>query len=244
MVHKLPLCLCFLLSMAPAHAQTIELSVSDPARAAWPFIGQVSHGYDRLGLCTGTLIAPDKVLTAAHCVVNPKSGKIAPFHRIRFRAGLHEGDETASSFAKTVAVHPGYLDRVSDKGIEPLDLFEYDVALVTLKHPMAKVAPAQTSVPIDASGDVSVVGYQRGSNNTLIDYIGCAVNLQDTRFLGLSCTVKPGTSGGPVLKRTDGEWRVVGVVVAAASQKNTDIKGVAVRVDLETLPSVFPNIFP
>lgn len=232
-----------LLSGTAAHAEQLQLSISQDARGEWPFIGQVSHGYDKLGLCTGTLIAPDKVLTAAHCVVNPDSRRIAPFHRVRFRAGLHDGEEVASSFAARIDVHPRYLDALNDKATLPLDLFEYDVALVSLKHPMPQLMQAHVSMVQDMSGAVSVLGYQKDSKEVLVDYVGCAVILRDPRFLGLSCAVQSGTSGGPVLKQIDGEWQVAGVVVARTGTKRDDIKGVAVRIDQDRLPAIFPDTF-
>ena len=95
-----------------------------------------------------------------------------------------------------------------------------------------------------ASDQVSVMGYQKGNNDTLIDYVGCAVRQQDARFLGLSCAVKQGTSGGPVLRKTSNRWELIGVVVAATGRGATEVRGVAVRADMERLQEVFPAIFP
>src|SRR4051794_15069795 len=67
--------------------RAVLLAVLALALGAAPALA-VSHGAPRddsaapymvyLGNCTGTLVAPDRVLTAAHCsdVVNPEGGKV------------------------------------------------------------------------------------------------------------------------------------------------------------------------
>lgn len=56
------------------------------------------------GFCTGALIAPDLVLTAAHCVVDP-SGTPVPAGRITFRAGLADGQALVEApVARTVQI--------------------------------------------------------------------------------------------------------------------------------------------
>ena len=48
----------------------------------WDAIGQINiSGYRRMSRCTGTLIAPDMVITAAHCVIDPWK-KFLSFERL------------------------------------------------------------------------------------------------------------------------------------------------------------------
>ena len=55
----------------------------------WDAIGQVNIGGLRFtGQCTGTLVAPDIVLTAAHCVMDPRRKKPFPLHDIHFLAAV------------------------------------------------------------------------------------------------------------------------------------------------------------
>ena len=49
----------------------------------WGAIGQINvTGYRRTIMCTGSLIAPNVVISAAHCVMDPWSRK--PFTSIKF----------------------------------------------------------------------------------------------------------------------------------------------------------------
>ena len=67
----------------------------------WDAIGQVNiGGYRMYGQCTGTLVAPDIVLTAAHCVMDPWRKTPWPLHDIHFLAGVRGPENKGHSTAK------------------------------------------------------------------------------------------------------------------------------------------------
>ena len=65
----------------------------------WEAVGRVeTEG----GFCTGTLIATDIVLTAAHCLFDQNGAPIAA-GEMRFRAGYHRGAAIAERATRTRA---------------------------------------------------------------------------------------------------------------------------------------------
>ena len=103
--------------------------------APWDAIGQVNvGGYRRVGQCTGTLIAPDVVLTAAHCVVDPWRGKPFPLHDIHFLAGVRGGENKGHATAKCLRFPAAY--RFQETGPD----FATDMAEIVLNEKL-DVAP-------------------------------------------------------------------------------------------------------
>jgi V8-like Glu-specific endopeptidase len=235
---RLALMLGASLAAAMGPAQALELKLSQEAQAEWPSVGQVRRGAKQRGVCTGTLVAPTLVLTAAHCVANRKTERISPFHRVTFRAGWNNGTRTDTARAKKITLHPRYFDKTTPPRSE-LEVFSTDLALIELIEPMEGVAYSPIGEKREEVGPVTVLGYQRQDRDTLVDYVGCASLGEDAWFMGLSCAVKSGTSGAPVFEKRDGEWVVVGVVVATTGQTTSPIKGVAVRVEPDDLERLF-----
>ena len=73
----------------PGVIGTDDRRIVDVAEAPWPAVGQVNIARYRLASwCTGTLIAPDRVMTAAHCVTDTSTGKLVPLPAIHFLTGV------------------------------------------------------------------------------------------------------------------------------------------------------------
>ena len=104
---------------------------------AYPWIVAMSRG------CGGTLVAPDRVLTAGHCVEDLRVDSLRLYvgARQRRRGALrYDGIEVG---ALDVATHPGY--RSLDGG-GPAN----DVALLRLSEPVEGVPPVALATPLDA----------------------------------------------------------------------------------------------
>ena len=130
-------------------------SLVGPASEDRTFAGHVvmvlQRGVDRAGFCTGVVVAPQAVLTAAHCITAIKDMRI------------HYRDDSGKPVlleVRAVATHPGYRADAIAKRIVSIDL-----ALVETQTPLE---PRFSPAPLDDSGTVAVgqslriVGYGVG----------------------------------------------------------------------------------
>ncbi|WP_172330971.1 serine protease [Mangrovicoccus sp. HB161399] len=173
------------------------------AHAAWQAIGRLNRtGYRNLAMCTATLVAPQTVLTAAHCV-QQADGTMIPPERLRFVAGWLRGSYAALGEVASVALPRAGGQRA----------VATDTAVLTLAAPMSGVAPLDTAPP-EPGRPVRILGYRWDRPHALSDAGSCAFRPLGQGVLRLTCEATFGNSGGPVLQETAGGWRVVAVVSA------------------------------
>ena len=96
--------LCLILSATAAHPESTALKRLTQRHdlLGLEAVGRLEIG--DMGYCTGTLIAPDLVLTAAHCIYDGDQ-RIDP-GRLRFRAGLRDGEAVAERKVARSVAHP------------------------------------------------------------------------------------------------------------------------------------------
>lgn len=179
----------------------------------------------RGNFCSGVLIAPDVVLTAAHCVPADATTKVVAYDAQRQPKLLD---------VRRVASHPRY----NSRGIAN-HRASADVALLQLAAPMAGKSPAPLGIPrepivagarftiagigVTRLGDGKSGGTARaatliatGRPGTLqIRLVDPATN--NTREGLGACT---GDSGGPVFENQDGHSVVIGVISWSTGANN------------------------
>ncbi len=210
--------IAFCVTVPPVAAQQSALPpLADEIAARFPAIGRLGHAGFRVKQgCTATLIAPDLVVTAAHCVSdNGHSSNI-------FVAGWSRGDYIAARASRRELPHPAY-------GLTGVHNPRNDVALIILDSPIREVAPiplGQVEHSALYNTEVALIGYHRKTPHLLSGDFTCPVTRYAAGLLHVGCRVINGNSGGPVLNKTaQGDWQVVGVV-------SSQLDGGAIVVEL------------
>jgi protease YdgD len=192
---------------APAKAENLRALTLRQDILGWEGVGRIELGGD--GYCTGALIAPDLVITAAHCLF--EGGAPRRREDILFRAGDRNDDAIATRGVVQAAVPADYVSAGEDRAAA----IAADVALLRLDAPI----PASTARPflIDPppdGGRVSVLSYGVGRDAVLSREAGCRVLGRRDGILAFDCDVTFGSSGAPVFRLDGSRIRIVSIVSA------------------------------
>ena len=175
----------------------------------WEAVGRVDQR--RGGFCTGALISPDIVLTAAHCLVQKETNQPFDPAEIVFRAGYRDGSSVAVRQALQTVVHPEYTDKNSPR----FGSTGTDIGLIKLSEPIPTNLARPFEIGTRSVGEhVSVVSYARGRSEALSWQRSCAVlAVSQTHNAGAyTCDVTFGASGSPVFDLSGARPEIVSVI--------------------------------
>lgn len=202
-----------LLLAAPAGAQTPGLGRDDtrrpvpPDRAPWNAVGMVEAPGNQ---CTGVLVGPRSVATAAHCLINEDATGLVAAREVAFRLG--------SRTARVIALRSG-------AGFDTRTEMPWrsDWAVLTLDAPLGEGRALRLAREAPREGlALALPGWQHDRPGVLLADMGCRVVVMGTfggqgMLVGHNCAGTLGSSGAPLIARAeDGGFVVVGVQAKAA----------------------------
>ncbi len=179
----------------------------------WEAVGRLDIG--NRGFCTGTLIARDIVLTAAHCAVSKATGKPYAPGEVTFRAGLSDGEALAERKVIQIATHP---DFVANAPVSAPRV-RIDVALMRLEEPI----PYSIADPFAlhsgriSDSEISVASYGQGRADAIMRQRSCRILQRGQGLISFDCDITFGSSGSAILAKKGPRWQILSVVSAGAS---------------------------
>ncbi|MEM1004495.1 MAG: trypsin-like serine protease [Pseudomonadota bacterium] len=200
-----------LIAGSPATAQNQKRTLDDRSDLyGWEAVGRLDVG--TRSFCTGTLIARDLVLTAAHCALDKRTGQPYLPGEVTFRAGLANGAALAERKVVQIAAHPGYgaNDPLSPQSVRD------DVALMRLEDPI----PYDIADPFGLysgrviGNELSIASYGRGRSEAITRERSCRILERRQGLITFDCDVTFGSSGSAILTKNGARWQILSVVSA------------------------------
>lgn len=213
----------------PGVAGTDGRQPIDIAAEPWRSVAKVQSGGGPR--CTGVLVAPGTVLTAAHCLWNRRTRRLLPPSSLHVLFGYDTGSYQVHATVVAFEVAPGW----TAPSTEPVTLAR-DWAVLRLEgNGAAGVPPLQLAAePPVAGTPLSFGGFNQDRVHRLIADTDCrltgiAAVGDGGRLLRHDCAGTRGTSGGPLLTRGPAGWEVVGLSVAVGPTGSLAVPAAAVR---------------
>lgn len=189
----------------------------DGAAAPWRSLAKVQTNIG--SRCTGALIAPRRVLTAAHCLFNRRTQRFLPASSLHVLFGYERGQYLEHILVVDVIRTDAY------DPMRPREDYAADWAVLILAAdaPAAAQPLTVTQAVPPAGTAVALGGYSQDRAQILTADTTCTVLGTDRGANGLvlvhDCNGTRGTSGSPLLTLRDGQWQVVGIAVAGSADR-------------------------
>lgn len=158
------------------------------------------------GSCSASLVAPDVIVTAAHCALDAPEIAIVP--GLTFVPGDTPGSPNIGIVQSVI--HPLY--DIDSPRIEWR--FRFDLAALRLEKPLDKtrIAPFPLGDEARAGETLFIVSWRKADGPRPRQRACPVLDVGLSGLVTLGCPVVSGESGAPVLRRTESGLEIVAVV--------------------------------
>lgn len=186
----------------------------DPRQVPWNAIAKVQTNVGTR--CTGALIAPRVVLTAAHCLYNHLTRALLQPVSLHVLIGATRGAYRWHRLVTRYTVGPGFDGTKGGPQVSDWAELELESAIP------GAVAPLRIMTEPPPPGTrIALPGYSQDHMQILMADLDChALAAADRPFIAHDCDATRGTSGGPLLLHQDGGWAVIGINIGATPGTN------------------------